>query len=144
MVSVAFEEAGVLFSEGCPERRDGIFHSSFMEGDGIELTFTYESEFFFAHRFNGMVEGKEEFRLIEEDGVARVDVFSTFVISAKNATAESDNVAHLIMDGKHQLIPEFMIKAGARIVLVFHSAESGIDDFATVIFLLADVSEVDV
>ena len=97
----------MLFGEGRAKGGDGVFESTFVENNGVDLTFANKGKFFFAHRAPSLIEGEEEFRFVEEGSVGSVDVFSAFVVCAKDSGAESNHIAIIIVNREGELIVEF-------------------------------------
>ena len=131
LVGVALDHASVVLCEGSAEGSDGVFEPRFVEADGIDLSFADESCFLAAHGATCFVEGEEEFGFIEKRGIAGVDVFSSFVVSAKNASAEADDITMVVVNGEGELVPEFYPESGTGVFFLFESTEPGLEDFAS-------------
>jgi hypothetical protein len=103
-----------------------------MECDGIDLTFNNERELGFSHRLDRFIEPEEKGGLVEDGGIICVDVFSSLVIGAKDSSAEAHDIAVVVQDGEHELIVELGVEPGARVFLIAHTSESGINEFTSV------------
>jgi len=129
-VGVAFQEAGVGGGEGRAEGGDSVPEGGLMAGDDVDLAFAEEGELFLRHGATGLVETEEDGGLPEEDRFGGVDVFPGAGIVAQLAAAEGDDVAVVVVDGKHEAVAEAQVEAGFRVAFLAEAGEAGVLQFA--------------
>lgn len=75
---------------------------------------------------------------MKKGSFAGVDVFSSLVVFAKDASAEADDIAVIIMDGESELIIPAGVDSGSGVLVIAHASETSLDEFTSGEALLSD------
>src|SRR5262245_54431683 len=97
--------------EGGALRGDNVLHVSHVAGDQIELPFADDGVTGVENGALGFIEAEEDLALREDGRFGRVDVLGSFLIARQDASAEADDTALLVADGKHQTTTEAVVVA---------------------------------
>ena len=95
-------------------RGDDIFQTALEDADEVELSLADNGQARIGQRTACFVEAEEGAAFAEERGLGRVDVFGRILGGRENASAEGNDFAVVVADGKHEALAE---PVGQRFVL---------------------------
>ena len=100
------QDPRLLFGEGRPLRRDDIRDPRFEQRDEVELSFANDRTVRFDQSPLGFVQTKQDAAFPEERRLGRVHVFRCFGLLIENPAAERDYFADVVVNRKHDPVPE--------------------------------------
>lgn len=113
-IDVALEQAGLGGCEGGALRGDDVGQSTFRNADEVELSLAHDGQAGVGQRAAGFVQPVKRAAFAEERGFRGIDIFRRVFGGRENASAESNDFAVVVADGKHESLPEAV---GQRLVL---------------------------
>ena len=103
-------------------------HAGLERRDQIDLALAHDGGVFFDEVALGFVEAVEDAAFGEERRLGRVHIFRGLRVGLERASAESDNLAVIIVDRKHHAVPKSAVELGAGPV-VLRRGEAALLDF---------------
>jgi DNA-binding HxlR family transcriptional regulator len=122
---ITFEDARVVGSQSGALRRDHILNVGHVAGDEIELAFANDGRSFVEQCALGFVQAEENFSFGEDRSFRGINVFGRFLVTGQNTSAEPDDAALLIADGKNKTAAKAIV---ITVAVFLTDDESGLFD----------------